>query len=469
MKKLFLILLALSCVLVSGAQDQQNWFDGDAYYTSTFSDDGIYYFRGSSADGEYDFSFALEMIGQDKFTLIKTTDIDVIPFRADFGASVSRYRKADVVVFLIKDEDGNTVWTLKKVSQNHRDALATQLWSKDQPVRKMLSSMVLNPYYFSEFSKTELRNLEEYLFKKPAMNDLESINLSLITSELKVPDFIRYNVGDLQTIEEAEIARVAYVDDARSFLDALESGAVIYVNDNARINLSEVLNDYDCFNRAGRGWVDYIDQSMNMGETKILSESVHNGRQLTLMNLYDVTIIGGENAHIVVDPAYAFVLRFLGCRDITIMNLTMGHTEEGYCTGGVIGIETCDNVIIGDCDLYGCGAYGLVAQDCSEVRMENSVIRDCSYGIMQLFGVRDITFEGCEFVRNREFTMVEVDANCDAVLFSNCKFDENKGVLFGLETRISLQNCLIYHEEQYTLGNFDDRTLVDEATKVYFK
>jgi hypothetical protein len=90
----------------------------------------------------------------------------------------------------------------------------------------MLSSMVLNPHYFSEFSKTELRFYQEYLDNKEGLSVLENINLSLINNELRVPDFIRHNIGDIQTIAEAEMAKVVFVSDARSFLDALQTAEV---------------------------------------------------------------------------------------------------------------------------------------------------------------------------------------------------------------------------------------------------
>ena len=460
MKKIVSLMFLLFCVVVLNAQSTQTWFDGNAYYTSKLTDDDILFFQGTSADKEYDFSFGLKF-QNDEYKLVRMTDIDLFPFRAYFGDPVSRYRSGNMDVFLIKDGTGNTVWTLKQTTQNHRDALATQLWTKDQPVKKMLSSMVLNPHYFSDFSKTELRYYQEYLENKESPSVMENINLSLITSELRTPDFIRHNVGDIQTIAEAQTAKVSYVSDARAFFDALENGATICLTPNTVINLSEVLNDPTYFRDNGRGWVD--DLEAYHGNARIISETVYNGRQLTLLNLSDITIVGDYNSHIVVDPAYAYVLNFVNCQNIKLQNLTMGHTQEGYCTGGVVGLKNCTKANISYCDLYGCGAYGLVSENSENVGMYNSVIRDCSYGILQLFNTQEVVFENCDFIRNKEFTMVEVDSNCRDLLFSECRFAQNKGVLFALGTRIRMENCLIHHPDADQLGNLETH-LANEAT-----
>ena len=463
MKDLFSVIFLVFAVLGLKAQNTQTWFDGDAYYTSKLTDDDVLFFQGTSADKEYEFSFGIKF-QNDEYKLVRMTDIDLFPFRADFGDPVGRYTSGNIDVFLIKDIDGNTVWTLKQTSQNHRDALASQLWTKDQPVKKMLSSMVLNPHYFSEFSKTELRYYQAYMEDKEGLNVLENINLALINNELRTPDFIRYNVGDIQTISEAETAKVAFVSDARSFLAALKDGATICIQPNTVINLSEVLNDKGFFTGAGRGWVDSIEEYS--GNARIISESVHNGRQLTLMNLRDVTIIGDYNSHIVVDPPYAYVLNFVNCQNIKLQNITMGHTEEGYCTGGVVGLTSCFKVNISYCDLYGCGAYGLVSDTSTQVGMYNTIIRDCSYGIMQLFNTNEVVFENCDFIRNKEFTMVEVDSNCSNLLFSECRFAQNKGVLFALGTKIEMENCLIQHADEDKLGNLDTHLANKMTTKV---
>ena len=98
--------------------------------------------------------------------------------------------------------------------------------------------------------------------------------------------------------------------------------------------------------------------------------------------------------------------------------------------------------------------------------MYNTIIRDCSYGIMQLFNTNEVVFENCDFIRNKEFTMVEVDSNCSNLLFSECRFAQNKGVLFALGTKIEMENCLIQHADEDKLGNLDTHLANKMTTKV---
>ena len=48
-------------------------------------------------------------------------------------------------------------------------------------------------------------------------------------------------------------------------------------------------------------------------------------------------------------------------------------------------------------------------------------------------------------------------------LFSECRFAQNKGVLFDLRTQIRMENCLIHHSDADRLGNLETQ-LANEAT-----
>ena len=120
MKKVLSTLLLMFGVVCLNAQSVQTWFDGNAYYTSRLTDDGILFFQGTSADKEYDFSFGLKF-QNDEYKLVRMIDIDLFPFRAYIGDSVSRYRSGNMDVFLIKDGTGNTVtWGISRPLPKHK-------------------------------------------------------------------------------------------------------------------------------------------------------------------------------------------------------------------------------------------------------------------------------------------------------------------------------------------------------------
>jgi hypothetical protein len=446
--------------------DGSHWFDGSAWYTATELEGSIL-FRGDSADGTYTFEFRLERTkAADTYRLMKATNESIVPFRTEYGTKVKAVGKGGATLTFL-DEDGLTSWTLVRTDKSQRDCLATEFWAKSQPLEKMASSYVMNTHYLSVLSKTQLRYMQELLMAKQSLSYVEQTNLELIGSELKVPDFHRINVGDLQALSEAQGPKTVTVTDELGFLDALKDNTKIILPEGTRLNLSKVLGKASCFKGEGRAFEGYVEPHMQSGESTLVSESVFDGKQLTIVNLKNVTICGSDDCHIVVDPAYAYVLNFVQCENINIENVTMGHTAEGYCTGGVVGMYRCSGMEIDSCDLYGCGAYGLVADMTQGVTMTRTIIRDCSYGIMQLFGCSDAIFSECSFYRNREYSLVTVDAGCRNILFEACRFFENRGLLFDLQSRIQLKSCGIVHNDPGALGDFRNHVQqLDEETTI---
>ena len=91
--------------------------------------------------------------------------------------------------------------------------------------------------------------------------------------------------------------------------------------------------------------------------------------------------------------------------------------------GGVVGLYGCEGISINNCDLFGCGTYGIEATLTSGLVMKNSIIRDCSYGIMLLNGLTDSRFEFCDFMRNQ--SGISSRDNCKGLKFSDCRFTQN--------------------------------------------
>ncbi len=152
----------------------------------------------------------------------------------------------------------------------------------------------------------------------------------------------------------------------------------------------------------------------------------------------------GVQAEIVIDPAYGWVMELVSCRNVTFNNLRLGHTTPGNCLGGVLRFGGCEDVQVSGCDLYGSGTYGLGLDSVSRFAMRNSVIRECTYGIMEVSQSRHIEFQGCRMERNKEFTLVSVDA-CANVTYERCVFARNRGqALLGItrdNAAVQVSNC----------------------------
>lgn len=136
------------------------------------------------------------------------------------------------------------------------------------------------------------------------------------------------------------------------------------------------------------------------------------GKYYTWEDIFDgpgLVITGVENFSIVGDgsdvthtisavPRYANVLSFRNCEKVMLKNFTAGHTQEpGSCAGGVLYYENCINMLVEDCNLYGCGILGVEGVRSDKLQVINSNIYECNYGGLNCIQCNGITIGGCDF------------------------------------------------------------------------
>lgn len=175
-----------------------------------------------------------------------------------------------------------------------------------------------------------------------------------------------------------------------------------------------------------------------------------DGRELWIKGMENITIKGREDVLMMlrIEPRYAYVLNFLECKNIKLVNLCMGHTDAGYCDGGVVNFQDCSNITITNCDMYGCGTEGIRMSNSSNLKMTNSFIRNCSYNIMTLSLSSDVVFDRCFFFDNREYDMLEIHSTRN-VLFDNCVFSNNQGHMFNVtDSQVIMRRTFINHNEE---------------------
>ena len=452
--KLVLGMLVLVTTISNHAQNiirnHSKWFDGSVLYTANIHNGMI--LLGGSSELNKKCVFMLEAV-EGGYVLSRAFEDEQLPIRGQNGCKVEYIREDGMYFLAVKNEENETVWTLTLTPDNLENCLGQEKFAEEQPVEEMLSGYLMNTTYLSRFSKLELKGMEAMLNDKRAKSIIERTNLSLIRSEMKVPESERELLRKTKEEMMVEVNEgTTYVTNEREFLDALANGANIVLKEGTSLNLSNILYDMEYFDTDSRRFMEDASNIHNVPTTQLVSESVFNGRQLTIINLRDVTIRGERNAAILVEPLYAYVLNFVNCHNITLENLTLGHVEEGFCTGGVVGLTACAEVKINQCDMFGCGAYGIIAEKTDKLYVSQSIIRDCSYGIMEIRGGDVIKFDQCDFIRNKEYTMVYIDESATDVSFYNCRFAQNKGVLFELGTKIQMENCEIHHADETTFG-----------------
>ena len=249
--------------------------------------------------------------------------------------------------------------------------------------------------------------------------------------------------------QETEAVDAVEVSSLEEFIDAIEPGANIVFKKGTydfTPDLEELYgSDGKKFNKKHE-YVQIID--------------CFDGVELVIQDVEGLTISGqeGKNIELQVEPRYADVIRFENCTDISLNNMTMGHTEDlGSCAGDVLEFAECENISLDDMDLYGCGTYAVNANDTSSISVTNSTLRDCSYGLVWISSCDDVTFKSCEMSGTSGFTMLEIYRS--DVTFNKCTFEDNTCdsgfVTFLAENTIAFKACTFGAVESANV-NFGD-------------
>ena len=201
---------------------------------------------------------------------------------------------------------------------------------------------------------------------------------------------------------------VIHVSTAGEFLEAIAPDVVIELAPGT-YNLTEYLRE------AADNVSDYVARTFTDG----WQAEIHKIERLTIRGAKDGKV------EVVSEPRYSDVLYFNDCSDIVIENITFGHTiEQGNCEGAVLAFDYCRKISLDSLDLYGCGTYGVVADHTVGIALKDCIIRECSYGIVDLI-CSDTIFEGCTFRDNRGFDMLSLRGSF--AHFEGCSFTGNEG------------------------------------------
>ena len=475
--------MAVAYLQAQKIQNGERWWDGSVLYTSSLVGSGGVELIGRDVNGDV---FTVTMIDHGKngeYSVFSRNG--ALALRIEEGAKVNYIRQEGMNFLAFRNDNGDAAWIMVLTPDNLQDCIAQEKWAEQQPVSNILTGMLLNTTYLARFPKPELRimrneilarhgwkfqskDLQEYFGQQPwykpgkdnsaiKLNIIEQLNLQLIKSEEATLDEYRNSMLSLENFaggladdgrgpEEIDGEQVYKVTTEREFLAALGSDRTVVIAKNVHLNLSRVLENESLFaNVPGRRWTS--DASASKGNVPlVISESETDGRQLALVNIKNLTIRGAGHSSIEVDPRYSYCLYFINCEGCMVDNLTIGHTEGGTCSGGVIGMKGGRMNVVKNCDLYGCGTYGFDLMETGDFSVLNSLIHDCTYGILQLRSCLAVFFTKCDFFNNREYGLIE-SWGSDGVVFNDCRFFANWGdaKLFDFDNTFSLMGCEIYH------------------------
>jgi len=198
-----------------------------------------------------------------------------------------------------------------------------------------------------------------------------------------------------------------YVNSAQEFVDALGPMRILVLQGGALYRLNDLPRGVSDFYR----W----------------EEAIPGQAGLVVRNCDDLTIQAaeGDEAHIVTIHPYANVLSFENCDRLRLENLKIGHNPNpGYCTGGVLGLEDCEEVWIANTTLYGCGTEGLTLMRVNNLTFVGSESERCTYGLMTTFECDGLTFRRSVFRDTQEFYGFALHDTVN-VTFEDCRIENN--------------------------------------------
>lgn len=213
---------------------------------------------------------------------------------------------------------------------------------------------------------------------------------------------------------------VSNVYTEEQFLNALGSNKTIVIHNN--INLSSVLN-----------------------------------HTLKLSGYNNLTITGKQSSiRLGVTNGQNLIIDFESCNNVSLNYLVLGHETVLSCWAGVLDFKKCKNVSLTNCDIYGCGYYGIEFDDCQNIVLNTCNIHDCA--------TRMLVVNNCEDVRVSKTIFKESDCGgvidihrSNQVYFDTCSFEDSQQSAssfwkcFDLDCNISLRNCIIRYK-----GNIGD-------------
>lgn len=232
--------------------------------------------------------------------------------------------------------------------------------------------------------------------------DMEKLGSLYENSKAVDPEGNVYTYSELQEMQETENAVWnAYVPEVSTPEVAVSEDGKVHVTTVDEF-LAAIAPDTTIYLEPG-----VYDLSTAAGCDVTETDRYHwdlrfDGPSLVITGVDGLTIegAGAESVTIAAVPRYADVLGFERCAGLTLRGFTAGHTEEkGYCTGGVLYFDLCDDAVIDGCALFGCGIMGITASNCDDMNVSNTEIYDCEYGAVTL-NDSNAVFDNCDIHDN---------------------------------------------------------------------
>jgi hypothetical protein len=129
----------------------------------------------------------------------------------------------------------------------------------------------------------------------------------------------------------------------------------------------------------------------------------------------NLTITAPPGTRILCSDVMADVLSLEGCDSIRIENLTLSHLKplkEYECDGACLRISDCRDIEVVNCELSGCGAFGIAGDDVARLRANGCYVHHNTFSAFYFNSCEDVLISGNRIVNNTE---VVTEYSCDGI------------------------------------------------------
>ena len=242
-----------------------------------------------------------------------------------------------------------------------------------------------------------------------------------------------------------------HVSSVEELLEAIRPGAGIHIA-AGKYNMTDFLKQFSDDKKIAKWNSDHPYVQIN---------EVYDGLEVWIHSVPDLYIEGGSenfaDTEIVTDPRYAALFTFSNCKNLELRYLTMGHTDRGNCVGNVLDFLSCRNVKLISMDLYGCGVFGIGAENrCGDFIVKDSIIRDCEYGPLSMGGCKgDILFENCTLTGSLGGGYFEYREDA-SLTFKKCTFGEQESNNWYFDEYATFEDCVWSEITEYPDYEYPD-------------
>ena len=107
------------------------------------------------------------------------------------------------------------------------------------------------------------------------------------------------------------------------------------------------------------------------------------------------------SVRLITENGYADVMTLTLCDGAVLKGLILGHEiEKGECGAYVLELAASQSVMLEDCGLFGCGTYGISAENSAGLTVTGTEIYECTDGIICLSDTTEAVFDHCRFYDN---------------------------------------------------------------------